>query len=161
MINLVSVRKEEEEVLQRLIQFYIYEFTRFNDDIKLENDGSYKPFDLQKYWQINTSYRAFFINYQKEIVGFALLEEGTGDSPNVIEEFFIIRKYHGKGFGRIAAQRLFSMFEGKWQVFQIQNNYPAQAFWRKTIREFTSNSYLERYDEHRRSIQEFDTRQLD
>jgi predicted acetyltransferase len=49
-------------------------------------------------------------------------------------------------------------------VVQIQNNYPAQAFWRKTIQEFTSNSYEESYeesyDDHRRSVQEFDTRQL-
>lgn len=160
MIHLVQIKKEDEDVLQRLLQFYIYEFTRFNDDITLESNGSYQPFELQKYWKENSLYHAFFIKYETEIIGFALLEAASGENPNVIEEFFIIRKYHGNGFGRIAAQRLFSMFEGKWKVVQIENNYPAQAFWRKTIREYTSNNFQERYDQYRRSIQEFDTRQL-
>ncbi|WP_223702269.1 GNAT family N-acetyltransferase [Sutcliffiella deserti] len=156
MVHLVKVKQEEEESLQHLIQFYIYEFTRFLEEITLENNGTYKPFDLKKYWE-EPQYHAFFIKIEEELAGFALIEEGTAESPHSIEEFFVIRKYHGRGLGRIAAQKLFSMFEGKWKVVQIQNNYPAQAFWRKTIQEFTNNCYKEHYDEYRRSVQEFDT----
>jgi predicted acetyltransferase len=159
MVHLVKVNSNEENTLHRLIQFYIYEFTRFRKDIVLERDGSYKPFNLEKYWE-EDKYHPFFIKLEEELVGFALIEEGNEDSPNVIEEFFVIRKYHAKGLGRAAAQKLFSMFPGKWHVVQIENNYPAQAFWRKTIREYTSNTFTERYDEHRRSIQEFDTAKL-
>lgn len=49
------------------------------------------------------------------------------------------------------------MFRGNWQVLQIKRNYPAQAFWRSVIAEFTDNDYEERYDatDDRSSIQEF------
>lgn len=160
MIDLIKVKSEEEAILHNLMQFYIYEFSQYQKVITLENDGRYKLFDLEKYWDTDSPYYAFFIKYKEEYVGFALIEKGRDELPSYVEEFFVVRKYHGKGFGRIAAQRLFSMFEGKWKVVQIQNNYPAQAFWRKTIQEFTSNSYEESYDDHRRSVQEFDTRQL-
>lgn len=156
MVILVKVKQREEEVLHNLIQFYIYEFTRFNKQIQLEMDGKYKPFNLEKYWN-EKEYHAFFVKSGEELAGFALVEEGQGDAPSVIEEFLILRKFHGKGLGKIAAQQLFSMFPGKWEVHQIENNYPAQAFWRKTIKEYTSNTFTERYDEYRRSIQEFDT----
>ncbi|MGD6774763.1 GNAT family N-acetyltransferase [Sutcliffiella horikoshii] len=159
MVNLKKVNQDQEAVLHNIIQFYIYEFTRFNKQITLETDGKYKPFDLDKYWKEN-EYHAFFIISGEELAGFALVEEGHEGSPNVIEEFFVLRKFHGKGMGTIASQQLFSMFPGKWQIFQIENNYPAQAFWRKTIKEYTSNTFTERYDEYRRSIQEFDTATL-
>ncbi len=159
MINLVKVNPDDEEVLHNIIQLYIYEFTRFNKQISLEADGKYKPFDLEKYWK-GGGYHAFFIKINEELAGFAFMEEGHKGSPHVIEEFFVLRKFNGKGVGTIASQKLFSMFPGKWQIFQIENNYPAQAFWRKTIKEYTSNTFTERYDEFRRSIQEFDTATL-
>ncbi|GAE44356.1 hypothetical protein [Mesobacillus boroniphilus] len=49
MIDLVRVKQDEEQILQNLIQFYIYEFTVFQD-IKLEVNGSFAPFDLKPYW---------------------------------------------------------------------------------------------------------------
>ena len=80
----------------------------------------------------------------------------SGD-PNVILEFFIMRKFYRKGFGNEAAVKLFDLFPGNWSITQIEKNEPARNFWRKVIRDYTGGSYIEKYDEHKRSIQEFNS----
>ncbi|WP_144550048.1 GNAT family N-acetyltransferase [Bacillus sp. X1(2014)] len=156
MINLVKVLKKEENILHNLMQFYIYEFTKFLPGITLEDNGLFKPYDLTDFW-ISPNHHPFFIKQDDELIGFALVESAIEGKPNTILEFFIIQKYAGKGFGKIAANQLFSIFPGKWQITQIEKNYPAQAFWRSTISKFTHGRYSEWSDERKSVIQEFDT----
>ncbi|MBT2641386.1 GNAT family N-acetyltransferase [Bacillus sp. ISL-41] len=152
MIDLVRVKQEEEQILQSLVQFYIYEFTVFQD-IKLEVNGSFAPFDLQPYWS-EADLHAFFIMHDGDLAGFAMVESGD---PNVILEFFIMRKFYRKGFGKDAAVKLFDLFPGNWSITQVEKNEPARNFWRKVIGEYTGGNYIEKYDEHKRSIQEFNS----
>jgi predicted acetyltransferase len=152
VINLVRVKQEDELTLHNLIQFYIYEFTLFQQ-IKLEQNGSYAPFDLKPYWT-EQDHHAFFILYEGELAGFALIESGE---PNVILEFFILRKFYRRGFGKMAAVKLFDQFPGKWSITQVEKNEPARNFWRKVIGEYTGENYIERIDDRNRSIQEFHT----
>jgi predicted acetyltransferase len=159
MIRLVRVSKEEEQNLHNLMQFYIYEFSQYLPVITLENNGAYKPFDLTPYWS-NSNHHPFFIKRDDELVGFALIQSATETEPNSILEFFVIRKYNGKGIGKIAATESFRMFPGKWHITQIEQNEPAQAFWRNTISSFTKGKFIERF-ENRKFIQEFDTNELE
>lgn len=57
--------------------------------------------------------------------------------------------------GKTIAKQIFDQYRGRWRVQQKERNYPAQAFWRSVIKEYTNNTYIERYDEHREPIQEF------
>jgi predicted acetyltransferase len=155
LIQLQNVTEQEEPILQNLLQFYIYEFSQFVPQITLEADGSYQPFPLEKYWS-NPHSHAFFIKYQEEHVGLALIAEGTASEPSIVEQFFIIRKYMGRGFGKEAAVQLFDRFPGKWRVWQIKKNEPARAFWRKVISCCTNGNYTESLDEERRTVQEFE-----
>jgi predicted acetyltransferase len=152
VIDLVRVKQEDEEILHNLIQFYIYEFTVFQE-INLEENGKYAPFDLRPYWT-DDNLHAFFISHDGELAGFAMVE--TGD-PNVILEFFILRKFYRRGFGKIAAMELFDRFPGKWNITQVEKNEPARKFWRKVIGEYTIGNYIENVDDYNRSIQEFVT----
>jgi predicted acetyltransferase len=152
VINLVRVKQDDELTLHNLIQFYIYEFTVFQE-IKLEQNGSYAPFDLKPYWT-EPDHHAFFILYEGELAGFALIESGE---PNVILEFFILRKFYRRGFGKMAAIKLFDQFPGKWSITQVEKNEPARNFWCKVIGEYTGGNYIERIDDRNRSIQEFHT----
>ncbi|HYK73549.1 MAG TPA: GNAT family N-acetyltransferase, partial [Pseudoneobacillus sp.] len=111
-------------------------------------------FDLKNYWN-NDLFHAYFIKVENELIGFALVETGINGLPHSINEFFVMKKFSGKGYGAIAATILFDRFRGNWKITQIANNYPAQAFWRKVIHEYTNGNYKEYYDEHHRSIQEF------
>jgi len=157
LVKLIPVSQDEEAILHNLMQYYIYEFSKYLPKIKLEQNGSYKPFKLDQYWT-DTNFHAFFIKLEEEYIGFALVKNETKTSPNSINEFFIIQKYNGKGYGKIVATKLFNMFPGKWRITQIEKNYPAQAFWRSIISNYTNGHFKESYDESRKSIQEFDTR---
>lgn len=156
MIYLEDVTPDQEQTLHHIMQFYIYEFSQYIPAIKLEENGSYKPFDLSVYWS-SENHHAFFIKNESELVGFALVECGINEEPHSINEFFIMKKFNGKGYGGVVAQKLFDMFPGSWKITQISNNYPAQAFWRKVVNKYTNGHYYEYYDEKRRSIQEFNT----
>lgn len=103
---------------------------------------------------------AFFIVHDGELAGFALVESGTEDDPHIIREFFIMRKFYRRGFGKAAAVKLFDLFPGKWSITQIDKIEPARAFWRKIIGEYTCGMYTERYDLRNRYIQEFDSAQI-
>ncbi|MFD2443985.1 GNAT family N-acetyltransferase [Bacillus sp. CGMCC 1.16607] len=155
-MNIEKVKKEQEAILHHIMQFYIYEFSKFIPAIKLEENGAYSPFDLNKYWE-DEQFHAYFIKLENELIGFALVETGVDHEPHSINEFFVVKKYNGRGYGADAAKQIFDLFQGKWQITQIHNNYPAQAFWRKVINEYTNGQYTEFYDDKRRSIQEFDT----
>ncbi|OCA81517.1 hypothetical protein A8F94_21820 [Bacillus sp. FJAT-27225] len=154
MLKLVRVDKHEEETLHHLMQFYIYEFAFYKNDISLEADGTYKRFDLRHYWQ-DTRYHPFFIKRKDELIGFALIAEGNEQEPNQIEEFHIIRKYTGRGLGKQAACLLFEMFRGHWRITQIEANTLAQVFWRSAIGSYTGGNFTETTDEKNRTVQEF------
>jgi predicted acetyltransferase len=156
MIKLVKVMKKEEQTLHNLMQFYIYEFSQYIPAITFEENGTYKPYDLSPYWR-SPIHHAYFIKKDEELIGFALVESATESEPNTILEFFIIRKYSGNGYGKIAANEIFRLFPGKWHVTQIEKNEPAKAFWRSTISKFTAGNYRETTDECKRTIQEFET----
>lgn len=156
-ITLEKVKLEEEPILQNLIQFYKYEFSIYLNTIKLNDKGLFKPFNLEDYWT-KMNYHPFFIKVDGELAGFVLVRSESNTEPNSIEQFFTMKNYKGKGIGRIAAKRVFDMFPGKWKVIQIQKNYPAQAFWRSVISDYTNDNFHERYDEEdeRSSVQEFE-----
>ncbi|WP_059170306.1 GNAT family N-acetyltransferase [Bacillus sp. FJAT-27445] len=155
MINLVKVEKGGEETLHHLMQFYIYEFAALKPEITLQEDGTYKRFDLAPYWS-DPHHHPFFIKHGEELIGFALVVTGDGLARHSIEEFHIIRKYNGFGYGKKAALQLFEMFPGKWRITQIEANAPAKAFWRKVIGQYTGGNYIELTDSSRRTIQEFE-----
>lgn len=138
---------EDETTFRNLGQFYIYEYTafmgwdvtyagRFNED---DFDGIFSEDERKPF--------LFFVD--GKLAGFAiidLLEKShiTG-APNVIEmaEFFILAAYQRKGYGEQAAIRLFELFKGDWEVFQLQKNARAQTFWRKVIGKYTNGNYRE------------------
>lgn len=159
MVTLEAVQKEDEYILHNLMQFYIYEFSQYIPSIKLESNGLFAPFHLDEYWT-NSHFHAFFIKLDNEYIGFALVESGYETEPNSILEFFIMSKFKGRGYGKVAATELFTMFPGSWKITQISNNYPAQAFWRNLIYKITDGQVVERYDNRRRSVQEFHTDSL-
>lgn len=61
LLNLQKVRPVEEDVLQSIMQFYIYEFSKYIPTISLGENGQYEPFNLKKYWD-NDNFHAFLLS---------------------------------------------------------------------------------------------------
>ncbi|MGZ4164902.1 MAG: GNAT family N-acetyltransferase [Tumebacillaceae bacterium] len=154
-VELVRVPLEELPVLENLSRYYVYEFSQYIPQIKVHADGQFGALNgLETYWT-EPQKHPFFLYADGELAGFALVSSATAEEPNNMDEFYVLRKFEGRGIGKKAAMQLFDRFPGKWTVTQIQKNYPAQAFWRSVIMAYTNNQHTERYDEQRRSIQEF------
>ena len=61
-------------------------------------------------------------------------------------EFFILRKYRGRGVGRIAAEKIFSQHAGLGEVAVARKNTRALEFWRRTIRSSRNASGIQELD---------------
>lgn len=135
----------EEPVLRNLAQLYAYDFGevmgwdipdsgRFPDGII---DGCFDGAHRQ----------AFLLRVDGRLAGFAIVDTRsrlTGDEGvRDMAEFFVARRYRGRGVGAEAARVLFERFGGRWEVRQTDGNGPALAFWRKVIARYTGGRFEE------------------
>lgn len=84
------------------------------------------------------------------------MRSATESNPSIIEEFFIMAKHSGNGYGKRIAKELFTKFPGDWRITQIENNEPAHVFWQGLIKEMSNGIFVERFEEGK-YIQEFNT----
>lgn len=153
--QLIQVSKEYKDILANLMQFYIYDFSEFVK-CDVEEDGLFGPYPLEDYWKEENHRFAYVIKQDEKYAGFVLVRyiESAERAYFSIAEFFIMKKYRREGLGREAAKRIFNLHKGQWEVFQIQTNNPAQAFWHKVINEYTDGQFKER-TENGKVIQNF------
>lgn len=142
-IHLIAASPADRSRLANLLELYLYDFSAF-DDAELGADGRYGYTYLDRYWTEPGRY-AFLIQIDGWLAGFALVRTVEADENPLrsIAEFFVLRKYRRLGVGRTAAQRIFDLFPGHWQVNQEAANLPAQAFWRRVIGEYTGGCFTE------------------
>jgi predicted acetyltransferase len=159
-ISITEATQSQELTLSHLLELYQYDFSEF-DGADVDEDGQYGYPYLQKYWT-EPGRKAFLVRVNGlptpgsagfphsgvgALAGFVLVAEHSyfpsESGSRAIAEFFIMRKYRGRGVGEAAARHVFNLLPGKWQVAQISNNTPAQAFWRKIIGRYTGGNYQE------------------
>jgi predicted acetyltransferase len=137
-VALISTTRSQESVLQNLIQLYTHDFSEFwagTPKGDLEENGLFAPYPLAEYWN-RPNWSASIILCDGLLAGFALINDCSHTDEAVnrnVAEFFIVRKYRGRGVGRIAATNLLSQFPGTWEVAIARKNIAALSFWRRTI----------------------------
>jgi predicted acetyltransferase len=135
---------EDKTLLRNLMELYAHDLSEF-DQSDVDSHGLFGYKYIDHYWTEPGRY-PFLVRVDGKLAGFVLVRTLDESGPNPtrsIAEFFILRKYRGKGTGKIVAHRIFSMFPGKWSVAQLDNNQPAQSFWRKVISEYTQGNFQE------------------
>ncbi len=147
-IKLVEASHLHKDVIKNLMQFYMYDFSEFVD-VDVEADGLFAAYkNLDDYW--NDENRFSYIIQKDEIyIGFVLIRYIEEQQCNhfSIAEFFVMKKYRRKGIGKSIATQIFNSHKGKWEVFQKDNNKPAQLFWNKVINEYSGGNFSERFDD--------------
>ncbi|MFD0589274.1 GNAT family N-acetyltransferase [Paenibacillus sp. GCM10027627] len=145
MTAIYEVQYEQKSTLRNLLELYKYDFTEFDPEDVNEN-GLYEYSYLDHYWTEEGRY-PFFIRVEGKLAGFALVRElGVDENDKSIysiAEFFVMKKYRGAGVGQNAAYEVFSRFHGVWKVAEMEENIPAQLFWRKTIQNYTNGNFEE------------------
>lgn len=146
-VTLSIVSYEDKSILFNLMQLYRYDSSEFDDHV-LSPHGLYLYKYLDHQWTEDYR-RPFVVKVDGEIAGFALVsldvpknftKLSSANKTNVITEFFIMRKFRGKGVGKQVAFSLFDQFKGVWEVRQTITNKPANTFWKKVISEYTNGS---------------------
>lgn len=154
--ELVLASEEQKEAIGNLMQYYFYDFSEFVN-IDVEENGQFKPYMyLDDYWKEANHRFPYLIVVDGKYAGFVLIRFIKSEERNYysIAEFFIMKKYRRGGLGKAVAHRVFDMHRGEWEVFEIEPNKPAQAFWRKVISEHTNGNYTERI-ENKKVYQDF------
>jgi predicted acetyltransferase len=142
-LELTPASIDDKPLLQRMMELYQYDFSEFeNTDLDAHACFGY-PY-LDHYW-VEEGRHPFIIHVDGKLAGFALVNRHVNlpASQWAVAEFFILRKYRRQGAGKAAAFQLFDRFRGAWEVGQIQENIPAQKFWREVISAYTNGDYKE------------------
>ena len=143
-IEVTRASLSEKLIVHNLMQLYGHDFSEF-DGADVDEYGLYRYDSIDHYWTEENCF-PYLVRVGGKFAGLALLQRETKDdgSHNMfMAEFFILKKYRGQGIGQKVAFALFDRHSGEWQVSEIAQNYPAQAFWRKIIARYTGGPFEE------------------
>jgi len=142
-IDISIASQTEKPLIEQMMQLYRHDMSEF-DGSDLDHKGQFSYEYLDSYW-MDDSRSPLIIRLSGKLAGFVLINQHsyTRDGRYSIAEFFIMRKYRGKGIGKFIAHRVFDQFGPFWEVRQNKENTAAQSFWRKVIEEYTDGSFEE------------------
>jgi predicted acetyltransferase len=143
--TLRSLEESERALLERLAQFYSYDFSEVDGD-NVDDAGLYHGYDLTNYGR-EPGNQAWIARVDGKPAGFALIDL-TSTFPgkahmHALEDFHVMRAYRRRGLGEWMAVSLFDQFPGRWLVGQIAPNVAAQQFWRRLIGRYTGGRFSE------------------
>jgi predicted acetyltransferase len=118
--------------IARMLELYQHDLSDiWPSDIDAHGDYGY---ELDRYW-VDARCRPFVALCNGAYAGFALVDGATKvrRSGHWMDQFFVMKKYRRHGVGRALATQVFAALPGVWEVGQMLDNRPAQAFWRRVI----------------------------
>ena len=148
-IELVTANEAEHDVLLRnLYQLYLYEFSRFTTEWRVQHDGRFLETDLEDCWSDELR-QIFLIRTDGAWVGFAIVDldlpDEEGGTLNELTEFFVMPPYRRQGIGEGVARRIFDEYKGRWQLTIVETNEEALHFWRTMLARYTTGEFKERH----------------
>lgn len=137
-MKLVQVKQTEIEILERLLQLYLHDVSKYFPIDFDENAGLYLYDSLDKYFNDSKNY-AYFIKLEEKIAGFILVD--TTESENIIQEMFVLNHHKSNGVGKKAVYDILDKYKGNWVIKSLPSSEPAERFWNRTIKEYTNENY--------------------
>ncbi|CAM4074391.1 MULTISPECIES: GNAT family N-acetyltransferase [Pseudomonas] len=93
-------------------------------------DGDY-PY-LPLYWQEPGRF-AYLLLVEDEIAGFALVRQQPERAVYELAEFYVVSAYRLAGVGHAAAQGLFDLHRGPWELSVLADNLAGLRFWPRVL----------------------------
>jgi predicted acetyltransferase len=150
-VSVAGAERTQAPVIQNLMQLYTHDFSEFWGGTArgdLNAQGLFDAYPLDQYWS-QSHWAAMLIWCDRALAGFCLINDRTHSGLRAqrnLAEFFVLRKYRGRGVGRRAAESIFSHHPGAWEVAVARKNAPAREFWRKTITRAAKCSQFQELD---------------
>lgn len=138
---LEKVTLDKKEVLHNLLQFALYDGSKYIENELNENAKfEYKWFNN---YFTDSDREAYFIKNNDLYLGFVMINGNLkfNNSGKSIAEFLIMPQYRRNHIGKKVAIEIFEKYKGYWEVEPIKNSNEAYSFWKKTIEEYTKGNY--------------------
>ena len=152
MVELTAVSIKDKEILNNLMEKYLYEFSQW-DKNDINENGLYDYPYLDCYFTEENRF-PYFIKFNGKLAGFALISdypEVEGEKTDLcLSEFFIMHKFRRKGIGKEAVRLILDRHHGKWQLKRHPHNTASVCFWDSVIKEFTNGCFklVRAYPDH-------------
>lgn len=141
-VEIKSAHISSKPKIARLLQPYLSELAPFLGGSSDPTAIFEYPY-LDAYWQEPDQRYPFLITVDREIAGFAFVNRhsrlGTRDI-HCIAEFYVVPEFRRSGVGQFAAEAIFRLFPGKWEVAVLRGNDAAEQFWLRAIKAVASHS---------------------
>lgn len=153
-IKLEQVTLEGKDVLQRLLQYSLFEESG-TDLNEMNSDGTF-TYEWFHHYFTDKDRDAYFIKEMDtdKLLGFAMVNEHLEilKDGHSIAEFMVIPKYRRRGIGKKAAIHIFEKYKGNWEIKPSYGSEKAHLFWENVIREYTGDRF-----QYKKSIFVFQT----
>lgn len=140
--ELKTVSVDEKDILNNLMEKYIYEFSQY-DLIPFNDRRLYDDPHIDDYFTDETRF-PYFIYVDGKLAGFALVSK-RAECPAPLDwavaEFFIAYGYRRKGAGTFIMKELFKRHKGVWQIKYHSKNKGSERFWRKIADEASGGRF--------------------
>jgi [ribosomal protein S5]-alanine N-acetyltransferase len=133
-VTLHKATRADLPVVKNLEAYYLHDMSE-HLGWACASDGRFEGCaDLDSYWSAPGKH-AFVLRAGDEPAGFVLiLADGSDPASDFsVTDFFVLRKFRGRGVGERIARQLFDRFPGRWKVEQFAAHKPAVAFWRAVV----------------------------
>lgn len=122
------------------MQFYNYDLSEWYP-VEFASHGLYAIRPKDSYWA-----QATVIPYKVHVdgnwAGFAVVDQEVIDhaSQHNMGYFFVARRYRGLGVGRQLAATILREHSGRWEIYHLECNQAARAFWSRAIESITGSA---------------------
>lgn len=138
--KLEKVKSEEKEILYNLLQFALYDGSKYVEN-ELNENGEFEYRWFDNYFTDADRLAYFIKSDDNKILGFFMINQNMKyyNEGHSVAEFLILPNYRRNHIGKRVAFDIFNMLKGNWEVEPIENSEEAYSFWKKTIEDYTDN----------------------
>ena len=136
-VSLRVATGEDKALLKNLQQLYLHDLSAYTENLDINAEGVFENNDIDLFYE-KDELIPLMIEYGKAVVGFILFTTPPYTlqrADYTIGDFFILRKYRGRGFGKVIVKELFQTYPGKYTMMQLIDNQTAISFWKKVLSE--------------------------
>ena len=135
-VSLEIIEQDNKEILRNLYSLYLHDLSAYTDGLQISESGSFEFDSFSLIWE-RKGITPYFIKADEKLAGFVLILEApfTTKVDKVINDFFILNPFRGKGVAKAAVAEIFSENKGSYYISQLVNNETALHFWKKIYRQ--------------------------
>jgi predicted acetyltransferase len=135
-VILEKIRPGKKEVLRNLYSLYLHDLSAYTDGLEVSEDGSFEYDSFSLIWE-KEGITPYFIIADEKLAGFVLILEApfTTKVDKVINDFFILHPFRGKGVATAAVAEILAQNKGSYYISQLVKNATAVHFWRKIYKQ--------------------------